>query len=142
VWDDVIPYIRQRPILGYGYGGFWTPTHINDISEEEKWGVAASHSAYLDCLLALSLIGGIYRSFRYYRHTRDPGFAFGGALILYFALDGVLDSIILGVSLLMFVCMVVLTRIGFVDRIEDADRLRHPPNETLEIAASSGGALH
>ena len=51
------PYVEQRPILGYGYGGFWTPSHISEISEGEKWGIPNSHSAYLDNLLMLGVVG-------------------------------------------------------------------------------------
>lgn len=126
VWIDVGDYVRQHPLLGYGYGGFWTANHIADISEREKWGVAASHSAYIDCMLALGIVGlvlyvilliaGVRRAFGLYRLTKNPGFAFGGALVLYFTLDGFLDSVILGVSLLMFVCMVILAQLAFLDR--------------------------
>jgi exopolysaccharide production protein ExoQ len=39
IWEDVGYYIRERPILGYGYDGFWTPDRISVISDREKWGV-------------------------------------------------------------------------------------------------------
>jgi O-antigen ligase len=128
IWEEAGSYIRQRPILGYGYGGFWTPAHIEAISDKENWGVAASHSAYLDCVLTLGLvglfmyvvllIGGIGRAFRFYRASQDPTFAFCGGLLILFAVDGLLDSVILGVSLLLFVCMVVLARLAFLCRLE------------------------
>jgi O-antigen ligase len=130
VWQDVSYYARQRPIAGYGYAGFWTPNHIRVISDEEQWGVAASHSAYLDCLLALGAVGllayvvllcsGIKRAFRFHRLSQDPGFAFCGAVLVYFAADGLLDSINLGESLLVFLCMVVLARFATVWRPEQA----------------------
>ena len=53
IWEDVGHYIHLRPILGYGYCGFWTPTHINAI-----WGeVTSSHSAYIEYLLTLGIVG-------------------------------------------------------------------------------------
>lgn len=124
IWEDVGYYIRQRPILGYGYGGFWTSAHIGEISDEEKWGVPDGHSAYIDYLLTLGTVGlvaytlllfaGIGRALRIHRLSYNSVFAFCGALLVFCALDGLLESAIGEGSLLMFLCMVVLTRLAFV----------------------------
>jgi exopolysaccharide production protein ExoQ len=128
IWDDVSSYVRQRPILGYGYGGFWTPAHISEVSGEEKWGVPDSHSAYLDYLLTLGVVGlfayvlllltGIRRAFRFHRLSGNSTFAFCGALLLYCALDGFLESAMVYPSVLMFLSMVILTRLAFMCRPE------------------------
>jgi len=125
VWEEVGYYIHQRPILGYGYGGFWTPTHISAISDEEKWGVPNSHSAYLDCLLALGVVGlvayillllaGIKRAFRFQKLSQNSAFAFCGALLVFCALDGLLESAIVNPSLLMFLSCVILASLAFKD---------------------------
>ena len=57
IWRDVAPYISERPILGYGYGGFWTARRINLFSEEENHGVPNGHSTYIDYLLNLGGVG-------------------------------------------------------------------------------------
>ncbi len=121
IWEDAGYYIRQRPILGYGYGGFWTPTHINVISDEEKWGVPDGHSAYIDYLLTLGTVGlvaytlllfaGIRRAFRFHRLSRNSAFAFCGAFLVFCALDGFFESAIGEASILLFLCMVVLARL-------------------------------
>lgn len=125
IWDEVGPYVQRRPILGYGYGGFWTPTHMSVISDDEKWGVLDSHSAYLDHLLTLGAVGliaytclllaGIRRAFRLQKVSQSSTFAFCGALLVFFALDGLLDSAIVEPSLPMFLCMVVLVSLAFED---------------------------
>jgi exopolysaccharide production protein ExoQ len=122
IWEDVGYYIRQRPILGYGYGGFWTPTHISVISDEEKWGVPDGHSTYIDYLLTLGTVGlvaytllllaGIGRAFRFHRLSQNSAFAFCGALLVFCALDGFLESAIGEGSILLFLCMVVLARLA------------------------------
>jgi exopolysaccharide production protein ExoQ len=126
IWDDVTYYIRQRPIIGYGYGGFWTPAHLKEISEEENWAVPDGHSAYLDYLLALGAVGlsiyvllllvGIMRAFCFYRSSRNSTFAFCGAMLMFCALDGFLESAMVYPSALMFLSMVVLTRLAFIRR--------------------------
>jgi exopolysaccharide production protein ExoQ len=136
IWDGVAPYIQQRPILGYGYGGFWTPTHMSAISEEEKWGVSSSHSAYLDYFLTLGAVGlvayaflllaGIKRAFRFQRLSRSSAFAFCGALLVFYALDGLLDSATVEPSLPMFLCMVVLVSLALKD-ISHVSQFRQLP---------------
>jgi exopolysaccharide production protein ExoQ len=121
VWDEIGPYVQRRPILGYGYGGFWTPSRITEISEGEKWGIPNSHSAYLDNLLALGAVGlltyvflllfGIRRAFRFLRVSGDPAYAFCGALLVFCAIDGFLETAAANPSLPMLLCLVVLTHL-------------------------------
>jgi exopolysaccharide production protein ExoQ len=118
VWDEISHYVQRRPILGYGYGGFWTPAHISEISEGEKWGIPNSHSAYLDNLLMLGAVGlvgyilllftGIRSAFRFYSRFKGSASAFFGVFLVFCALDGLLESAPIEPSLLMFLSLVVL----------------------------------
>ena len=75
IWDEVGRYAVRHPIVGYGYGGFWTPTRMSLISDDEHFGIPNSHLAYLDYLLTLGAVGmvtytlllftGIRRAFRF-----------------------------------------------------------------------------
>jgi exopolysaccharide production protein ExoQ len=124
IWDDVSSYVRQRPILGYGYGGFWTPAHISEVSGEEKWAVPDSHSAYLDYFLSLGAVGlfayllllcaGIRRAFRFNRLSHNSAFAFFGAFLVFCALNGLLESGVVNPSLPMFLSTAVLAQLAFV----------------------------
>jgi exopolysaccharide production protein ExoQ len=124
IWADVGPYIRQSPILGYGYSGFWTPAHINAISDLEEWGVGNGHSAYIDYLLTLGAVGllayilglvfGIVRAFRCYKLSQSSDYAFCGAILVFCTIDSVFESGIADPSLLMFLWMVILIWLGFV----------------------------
>jgi O-antigen ligase len=124
IWEDVGPYIRESPILGYGYEGFWTPARINKISDELEWGVGSSHSTYIDYLLTLGIVGlaayvfalvfGIARAFQWFRLSQCSVYAFCGAVLVFCAIDGLFESGIGGASLLMFLWMVVLVRLAFL----------------------------
>jgi len=125
IWEDVGHYVTRRPILGYGYGGFWTPRHMAEITGSEQWGIPNSHSAYLDYLLTLGAVGlvmytfllvaGIGRAFRFKRLFHDSTFAFCGALLVFCAVDGFLESAAIEPSLLMFLTCVVLASLAFRD---------------------------
>jgi exopolysaccharide production protein ExoQ len=122
IWQDLGYYISRHPILGYGYGGFWSPSHVSEISDEEQWGIPDSHSAYFDSLLdlgsvglfgyVLSLVSGIKRAFRFKRLSRNSVFAFCGAFLVFCALDGLLESSLINPSLLMFLSIVVLIQLA------------------------------
>ena len=51
VWQALLPIAMRHPVLGDGYGGFWTPekNHLFQISE--------AHSGYLEILLDLGFLG-------------------------------------------------------------------------------------
>jgi exopolysaccharide production protein ExoQ len=57
LWRDLLDYLQQRPLAGYGYGGFWTPARISIISDDQHWSITSSHSEYLEIALDLGVIG-------------------------------------------------------------------------------------
>lgn len=57
LWTTLAPYFRERPFTGYGFGAFWTPEHISDISASQGWHVGEAHSSYIELLLALGVPG-------------------------------------------------------------------------------------
>jgi exopolysaccharide production protein ExoQ len=123
IWQECAYYVARRPITGYGFGGFWDQYHISEISASSKWGVSSGHSAYLDCVLELGLVGliayvlalflGIERAFRFYKISHSPAFAFSGAVLLFCLLDGLLESVSITPTLLMFLCMVTLAQLAY-----------------------------
>lgn len=62
----------------------------------------------------LLLFAGIVRAFHFHRLSRDSGFAFFGAFLVFCALDGLLESATIDASLPMFLSTVVLAQLAFV----------------------------
>ena len=124
IWQDVTAYILRRPMIGHGYGGFWTPEHINAISDEENWGVPDSHSAYVDYLLTVGVVGltlylvcltqGLWRSLSLSRIAQSGDTPFLTGILIFGAIDGFFESSIGEGSLLMFLCIIALVWIAFV----------------------------
>lgn len=54
VWVALIPVAMQKPLLGLGFGGFWTPETM------ELYNISGSHNGYLDILLELGFVGIIF----------------------------------------------------------------------------------
>ena len=135
VWQDLVPYIRDQPIQGYGYGGFWTPKMIDVIADKEDWAVPNAHSTYIDYFLALGAVGGIlyilclisglWRAFSY-RRTRDPHFAYLTGILIFCTVDGLLESSAGEVTLLSCLTVIALIRLAFL-----------PLQQTHRLAAES-----
>lgn len=126
LWKECMEYVAQRPLIGYGYNSFWNPRNIRDISVVGGWGVGAGHSVYLELLLNVGCIGmitfvlifilGIKKSVNYLKDSRDIGYAFFYALLVFCVLDGILESGLISSSFISFLNMVILARLGFQER--------------------------
>ncbi len=64
LWRLSLAYIRERPLLGYGFAAFWSTTSqpARLIREEVQWEDAPhSHNGYIEVALGLGLVGfGVY----------------------------------------------------------------------------------
>ncbi|GAB2795881.1 hypothetical protein GCM10027275_46480 [Rhabdobacter roseus] len=55
LWENISEAISKKPILGYGYWGFWNSSIKMNTFAEMEWVTGKSHNAFLDVLLS----GGI-----------------------------------------------------------------------------------
>jgi len=55
-WYWVLERIADRPILGYGFRGFWAP-HKDIIIGALGWNPGHAHNGFLDIILTLGLVG-------------------------------------------------------------------------------------
>lgn len=59
LWSALLPLAGEHPWLGWGYYGFWSPAQaeVRDLWTKIGWQAPSAHSAYLDTLLQLGIIG-------------------------------------------------------------------------------------
>jgi len=50
-WAELVPVVKERPILGVGFGSFWT------AARREFYQMSHGHNGYLDVLLDLGAVG-------------------------------------------------------------------------------------
>lgn len=136
LWSLLLEYVAQRPLQGYGYRSFWIPRNINNISNELFWGISSAHSVYLETLLGVGLIGlglllaltlgGGLRSFFLWKQTGDTGVAFFVSLLVYGAIDGLLESSFTAPSFLTWLAGCGLVRLSlFLEPIEVCGPVSH-----------------
>ncbi len=60
LWNYLLGFVGEKPLLGYGYHGFWSPQRIFEVSIEQEWTIATAHSVFIDVLLGVGLVGGAF----------------------------------------------------------------------------------
>ena len=50
-WTELVPVVKRQPLLGYGFGSFWT------TERREFYQMSYGHNGYLDILLELGTVG-------------------------------------------------------------------------------------
>jgi O-antigen ligase len=86
LWECLWEFVQIRPMTGFGYGGFWTTRHKEDLWASVTWVAPTAHNAYLDFVLNVGLIGaallilammiGWWTALVQLRRTQDSGCAF------------------------------------------------------------------
>jgi O-antigen ligase len=118
IWETLAPYVHDRLLFGYGYDSFWIPSRVNAVSSELHWGIREAHSAYIEMVLGVGLIGAacwlivvlwtLVRAVNSYSITRNEGHAFLFGLIIFGLINGFTES---GMIMPLFVPFVVLVGI-------------------------------
>jgi len=105
IWALVIPFISQKPILGYGYSGFWLGASPESfvVNRVMRGAIEYSHNGYLEMLLTLGAIGllftlvflgtGVKRAFHLCKYRFDTEL-WPLAFLLYFVLHNLGEATI------------------------------------------------
>jgi exopolysaccharide production protein ExoQ len=59
LWGSVLKAIQERPILGYGFSGFWrgAAAESEAVATQLQWAPIYSHNGYLEISLSLGVVG-------------------------------------------------------------------------------------
>ncbi len=126
LWDHLIShYVAERPLLGYGFQGFWTADNIRSVTASQDWLILHAHSGYMNILLDLGLAGlglfvlvlllSITRSYAYFKVTQDKSWLFMTALLTWAAVTSFFDTLLMSLSIRDFVCMLAIAKITLFD---------------------------
>ena len=123
LWMELSDCCRDRLLIGFGYGAFWDPEHVEAASAVVGSGVSHSHSAYIETLVNVGLVGAaalalaaataLVRAARACRHARDAGYDFLFVLLVYGAVQSVLESMFSAPACIPFLAACGLARLAF-----------------------------
>jgi len=57
IWSHAFDQFTEQPVLGYGYGAFWTLGRLAEFERLNGWALYHSHSTYIESLLNLGIVG-------------------------------------------------------------------------------------
>lgn len=123
LWQELLFYARQRPLLGYGFGGFWGVRHVYEVSASQGWSVGIGHSTYIDQVLELGLAGlavhllmlgeSLRRSAFSAMRSADAGYPFIFSVVVFAILGGALETVTPYPSLTTFTIFWAIAYLAF-----------------------------
>jgi exopolysaccharide production protein ExoQ len=71
LWTYLIPYVSERPMLGWGFFAFWSPVNpaADEISSLMKFTITEAHNGLLEMLLEVGIVGTIFFVFLWARNV-------------------------------------------------------------------------
>ncbi|MEM7166545.1 MAG: O-antigen ligase family protein [Planctomycetota bacterium] len=127
LWEQLLVMAEQKPWQGAGYFSFWTAQAVETVSHGQDWQIESAHSAYMEVLLdlgiigltlyCLTLFGATCIAYQRFRTRREPLDLFWLMLLVIIAVAGCLESIVPGYPgyWLQFVAFAGLWRLVFID---------------------------
>lgn len=117
IWGLVLPYISERPILGYGYSGFWLGASKESVEIDHimRGWVTYSHNGYLEMQLTLGAVGllltlvflgiGLRRALSFSKDRQTVAALWPLAFLLYFIVHNLGECSILTQDLEWAICV-------------------------------------
>jgi exopolysaccharide production protein ExoQ len=122
LWTQLTGFVAERPVLGYGYGGFWNYDNSMEVIEEQGWPISHAHNAYLDTMLELGPVGllalvvalllGLRLAYLARMRSGDRGYEFLGLVLAFGMLNGCLESQIIQRTFLTLLVMMTLAHVA------------------------------
>ena len=122
IWQECVRSVSKRPMLGYGYGAFWTPKRVQQYSYIHDWAFSNAHSIYFETALDIGVAGlalflsmfsiAGWRAFQLWRSSHDYGAIFILGLFLIAAVHGLVEAVYVSIgiaSIFATIAIVVLT---------------------------------
>jgi exopolysaccharide production protein ExoQ len=124
LWNDLAPYLANRPLTGYGYDSFWTPARLMVVGQN-NWGAPDAHNSYLNLalgagviatgLLVCILVLAFHRAWFAFRKSAKPEHLFIREVLIVQVINAAFVSSVLAPAVYSFVAMLLLAHLGFVE---------------------------
>ncbi|QDV11628.1 O-Antigen ligase [Rosistilla oblonga] len=57
IWTETLSAFINQPLLGFGYGAFWSPERIRYFESQNGWAFSHAHSIYIESAVNWGLLG-------------------------------------------------------------------------------------
>ncbi len=121
LWSELLQDFGQRPLLGYGFQGYWTGDRILGIGDSTGWAAQGAHNSYLEVALGVGIVGcilfvlilgvGIFRARRLFISTEDPGYGFALLWLVFAVVHSLAEGVFAKPTLfpgMVFLCVLMM----------------------------------
>lgn len=140
LWGELMDYYTERPMLGFGYGAFWTGRRVREISKSQGWEVPHAHNGFFEVLGNIGMVGlllfagmvtlGLWQSWRAYQQTQDEGYRFLLAQLTLGLVNSVADAYYALPSFCAGMCAASLASMAWTRREEEVTENRAQGSST------------
>lgn len=146
IWSSVTGSVLERPLLGYGYSGFWAEASAASAQIDHAVGgpIMYAHNGYLEVLLSLGIVGfgltlaflaaGIRRALCWSDRDRSGLGLWPLAFLLFFLLQNFTECSIFLQGLEWGICVAVVAStdpVLFATEEDDEELLLEPSEELI-----------
>lgn len=126
IWQMAYTFFLERPLQGFGFGGFWIPQRIDMFAAQLGWVFFHAHSGYVDAALGLGVIGLTlyisllgttwFESWREWRQHHGAGALFALTLVTFMAVCSFAETFFPLANLPSFFAMMAVARLSYSDQ--------------------------
>jgi O-antigen ligase len=129
LWEECLRYASKRPLCGYGYNTFLSPSNLLNMSGASGW-MSSPHSGYVGTLFELGAIGLLLLiatlllaiGLSWARVSEDREQLFVGCVLIWITLNLILESFLITSSFFAtFLTFTLLARLGLTRPYMDCD---------------------
>jgi O-antigen ligase len=124
LWKNLLHFVAERPILGYGYNSFWITDRILLILRKTGFLLANSHNSYIEIMLSIGIPGlalffisqvaAIKRICFYIFKLKKDEYLFFLLILIWMILHRMMESLTTGTYFFIFLFFVLMAHIGFI----------------------------
>lgn len=122
LWENLLYYVGENPILGYGFNGFWTTERVYNMFGDMGWYIFHSHNTFIEVALGLGIFGAtLYvaililltiRAISYYERYKNPVYAYFVVMLIFSWVTMMLEVLFFTVTIPSFLSLVILIKLA------------------------------
>jgi O-antigen ligase len=102
LWDALLHDVGKEPLMGFGYGGYWTAKKMRDLSKRLGWHIPHAHNGFIEMMLAggvvllciylLWILAAAATSFVRFQKSNRPADLFLACFVAFSLVNDVAES--------------------------------------------------
>jgi len=125
LWENLLHFVAERPILGYGYNSFWITDRVLLVLRKTGFLLANSHNSYIEIMLSVGIPGlalfiisqvvAVKRAYIFISKFKKSEYLFFLLILTWMILHRMMESLTVGTYFFIFLFFMIMAHLGFVN---------------------------